>query len=110
VTRFRKFCRRLAKKLGAAGDEARPDVVAQAREDVHALVAGPASNADSRLAVLFERGRGCRGARLGAEAGAHEDTAAITENPRGATAVGNQAAHSRGASTRTRRPTARRRQ
>jgi len=48
---FRKFCRQLAKKLGAAGDETRPDVIVQAREDVQALVAGPASNAD--LALQF---------------------------------------------------------
>ena len=41
---FRKFCRRLARNIDMAGKIVTPEVIAQAREDVAALVPGPASN------------------------------------------------------------------
>ena len=39
---FRKFCRQLARRIENAGKIATPEVIAQAREDVAALVSGPA--------------------------------------------------------------------
>ncbi|HEU5070880.1 MAG TPA: Druantia anti-phage system protein DruA [Verrucomicrobiae bacterium] len=46
---FRKFCRQLARRVEKAGNIATPEVIAQAREDVAALVSGPASSASLTL-------------------------------------------------------------
>jgi hypothetical protein len=46
---FRKFCRQLARRIENAGKVASPEVIAQAREEVAALVTGPASNASLTL-------------------------------------------------------------